>query len=65
VERSLLPSDRVIFYSLTIYNRYCAGGELFKYIIDHKHLSEPEAAIIMSQLFGALKYLHDMNISHR
>lgn len=26
---------------------YCAGGELFHYIIDNKHLNEPVAATIM------------------
>jgi serine/threonine protein kinase len=34
--------------------RYCAGGELFNYIIEKKHLSEEVAAFIMKQLFEAL-----------
>ncbi len=38
---------------------------MFHYIIEKKHLTEPEAAHIMKQLFAALKYLHDNNISHR
>jgi calcium-dependent protein kinase len=45
--------------------RYCAGGELFHYIIDKKHLDEAEAAKIMKQLFSALLYLHEHSISHR
>jgi calcium-dependent protein kinase len=44
---------------------YCDGGELFHYILDKKHLSEAEAAMIMKQLFSALVYVHSMNISHR
>jgi serine/threonine protein kinase len=45
--------------------RYCSGGELFNFIIDRKHLTEREAALIMQQLLGALAYLHSHNISHR
>jgi len=45
--------------------RFCAGGEVFQYIIERKHLTEPESAVIMRQLFSALKYLHDNKISHR
>ena len=45
--------------------RYCAGGELFNYIIEKKHLSEDVAAFIMKQLFEALQYLHSKEISHR
>ena len=44
---------------------YCDGGELFQYIIDNKFLGEDKAAYIMSQLFEALQYLHNQNISHR
>lgn len=45
--------------------RYCEGGELFYYVIQHKTLTENEAAMIMKQSFSALKYLHENNISHR
>ena len=38
---------------------YCEGGELFKYIIDHKFLTEDVAAHIMRQIFSALVYLHE------
>ena len=44
---------------------YCEGGELFKYIIDQKFLTEDVAASIMRQLFSALDYLHQRQISHR
>jgi len=44
---------------------YCRGGELFHYILEQKHLSEKEAALIMKQLLSALMYLHKNNISHR
>ena len=45
--------------------RYCKGGELFHFILDRKHLTEKEAAMIMKQLLSALMYLHQNNISHR
>ena len=45
--------------------RYCAGGELFNYIIENRFLSEDVAAYIMKQLFSALEYLHSKKISHR
>ena len=44
---------------------YCEGGELFKYILQEKKLTEQAAAVIMRQLFSALSYLHDKKISHR
>ena len=44
---------------------YCEGGELFKYIIDQKFLTEDVAAHIMKQIISALDYLHSKNISHR
>jgi calcium-dependent protein kinase len=50
---------------ILLYHRYCNGGELFNFIIDKKHLTEKEAALIMQQLLGALAYLHSNNISHR
>ena len=67
VEWSLLLSHRVsqIELQIMIKYRYCAGGELFHYIIERKHLDESEAAKIMKQLFSALKYLHEHSISHR
>jgi serine/threonine protein kinase len=44
---------------------YCAGGELFHYILEKKHLNEREAANIMKQLLSALVYLHKQGIAHR
>jgi len=44
---------------------YCKGGELFHFILERKHLTEKEAAMIMKQLLSALMYLHENNISHR
>ena len=44
---------------------YCRGGELFHFILERKHLTEREAALIMKQLLSALMYLHNNNISHR
>lgn len=62
----LFSSDKDHIYGSEIDNyRYCEGGELFYFIIQRKHLSEKEAALIMKQSFSALKYLHENNISHR
>ncbi|KAJ3147877.1 hypothetical protein HK101_002191 [Irineochytrium annulatum] len=41
------------------------GGELFDLIIDKKKFTETETRVIMTQLFTALKYLHERNIVHR
>lgn len=42
-----------------------AGGELFDYILDQKHLSEQMAMIIMKQLMSAINYCHQKNVVHR
>ena len=41
------------------------GGELFKRIIEKKHLSEAEAAGIIKQMISAIMYFHRNNICHR
>lgn len=69
MERCLFPSTWVsshfIYVTIAFLIRYCSGGELFNYIIQRKHLSESEAAMIMKQLLSALVYVHSMKISHR
>lgn len=44
---------------------YMEGGELLDSIISEKFYPEHKAKIVMKQMFEALKYLHDRNISHR
>ena len=44
---------------------YCAGGELFDKIIEMKHFSEVEAALIIKQLISAVQFIHEHGIIHR
>ncbi|KAI9228652.1 MAG: kinase-like domain-containing protein [Piptocephalis tieghemiana] len=41
------------------------GGELFDRVVKRGRLTEPEARSVFLQLLGAIKYLHDRNITHR
>jgi calcium-dependent protein kinase len=43
----------------------CEGGELFDKIIDDGFFSEVDAARCMTQILGAMFYLHKNNITHR
>ena len=52
-------------YKFAVVSEYVSGGELFSYIVRHKHLTEVMAATIMTQLLSALRYLHKCNIVHR
>jgi serine/threonine-protein kinase Chk2 len=45
--------------------RSARGGELFQRIIDHQRFTEQETRTIFRQLFHAIKYLHDRDITHR
>ena len=42
-----------------------AGGELFKYIVDHGRMSEPKARRFFQQLISAVDYSHRWKIVHR
>lgn len=44
---------------------YAKGGELSKYILKHKILSEKVCKKIFSQLRDAVKYMHSKNVVHR
>lgn len=41
------------------------GGELFDRIVERESYHEAEAVEVMRQLFGAIAYLHKMDIVHR
>ena len=43
----------------------CLGGELFDQVIDKGQIDEPEAAMIMTQVLGAIRYAHNNNVAHR
>mmetsp|Transcript_87273 Transcript_87273/g.281965 ORF Transcript_87273/g.281965 Transcript_87273/m.281965 type:complete len:575 (-) Transcript_87273:162-1886(-) len=43
----------------------CEGGDLFQAIVNSSTFSETEAAHVVQQIFQAVRYLHQKNISHR
>lgn len=44
---------------------YCAGGELFDYIVKKTRLEEPEAAQIIYDLMRVLSFIHVNGFAHR
>ena len=54
--------DEAFFY---IVSELCTGGELFDRIAYETRLSEPDAAMIMKQVFSAVFYCHKNKIVHR
>ncbi|KAJ3128586.1 hypothetical protein HK098_004012 [Nowakowskiella sp. JEL0407] len=44
---------------------YASGGELFEYILAHRHLKERDASRFFAQLISGVHYLHSHNIVHR
>lgn len=44
---------------------YCAGGELFDYIVSKSKLDEPEASHIFHDLIQVLDYIHINGFAHR
>jgi calcium-dependent protein kinase len=51
------------YYHLVL--EHVAGGELFDFIVQSKHLSESIAAEFMRQILSAVAYCHKNNIVHR
>jgi len=43
----------------------CSGGELFDRIVEARHFTEVQAAIVMKQMISGIYYLHSNNICHR
>ena len=44
---------------------YASGGELFDYILTHRHLKDPAARRLFAQLVSGVGYLHKKGIVHR
>ena len=44
---------------------YCAGGELFDFIVKCNKLDEPTAALVFKQICSAVAYCHSFGIAHR
>lgn len=44
---------------------FCAGSELFSYIVSKKRLPEEEGARIYLQIVAAIEYIHKLGIVHR
>jgi len=44
---------------------YAKGGELSKYLLRHKILSEQTAKRIFKQIHDAVRYIHSKNVVHR
>jgi hypothetical protein len=43
----------------------CAGGELYDRIAEAETFTEPQAAIVMWQILGAVCHMHDRKVCHR
>lgn len=48
-----------------IASELCEGGDLMKLLQEREAFTEVETALLMRELFYALKYLHSRNITHR
>lgn len=48
-----------------VFLEFCPHGELFQYIVDKGRLEENDAKLIIKQILEAMKYIHQMGVSHR
>lgn len=55
-------SDKNFFY---VFLEFCPNGELFQHIVDAGKLDEEQAKPIIKQILEAMKYIHQMGVSHR
>ena len=51
--------------NLYIVLEYASHGELFDYLVEHRSLSDEEAARFFRQIIYGLEYLHSLGICHR
>ncbi|KAK8107044.1 CAMK/RAD53 protein kinase [Apiospora kogelbergensis] len=61
VKEFLIPDGDQNEYLVT---EHAPEGDLFKHIVRRQKLSEHECRRVFTQLFNAIKYLHDHNIAH-
>ena len=57
----IIESSKHIFLVM----EYAENGELYKYILQRKKLSENESCILFSQCISAVEYIHKFGICHR
>jgi calcium-dependent protein kinase len=51
--------------NFSIVTEYCAGGELFDYVVGKQRLNESIAANVIHQVLSAVAYCHSQGIVHR
>jgi calcium-dependent protein kinase len=51
--------------NFSIVTEFCAGGELFDFVVGRKRLSEAIAAKVIYQVLSAVAYCHSQGIVHR
>ena len=44
---------------------YCAGGELFDYIVSHQRLHEKVGCRFFQELMAGIEYIHKSGVCHR
>eukprot|EP00128_Syssomonas_multiformis_P001303 Colp12_sorted_trinity150504_noHs@24901 len=52
-------------HKIILIMEYASGGELFDYIVAHRHVKENEARKFFRQIISAVDYIHQNNIVHR
>ena len=64
---NIVHVETIVFTEEYIYlvMEYCSHGELFRYIVQHGMLDEPELRRMFKQICSALAFVHNHNIAHR